>query len=66
VKRRELVRELERNGCFLKRSGAGHDIFHNPATKRSAPVPRHTEIPDTLCGLIKRQLGIDSRPTSGP
>jgi hypothetical protein len=30
--------------------------------KRSAPVPRHTEIPDTLCKLIERQLGIASNP----
>lgn len=33
-------------------------IQYNPATKRSAPVPRHTEIPDTLCKLIERQLAI--------
>jgi len=47
VKRREFVRELERSGCALKRSGGRHDIYHNPATKRSAPVPRHAEIPKT-------------------
>jgi len=32
--------------------------YYNPATKRSAPVPRHTEIPDTLFKLIERQLAI--------
>jgi len=49
---------LEAAGVVLKRAGSGHDIYYNPATKRSAPVPRHTEIPDTLCKLIERQLAI--------
>ncbi|RPH80772.1 MAG: addiction module toxin, HicA family [Nitrospiraceae bacterium] len=34
---------------MLTRSSGGHDMYHNPATKRSAPVPRHTEIANTLC-----------------
>jgi mRNA interferase HicA len=42
----------------LKRTGGGHDIYFNPTTKRSAPIPRHPEIPDTLCKLIERQLGV--------
>ena len=45
VKRRELVRRLERAACVLKRSG-------------SRPVPRRTEMPDSLCGPIWRQLGV--------
>jgi len=58
VKRRELVRELDRAGCILKRSSGRHDVYFNPATNRSAPVPRHREVPDSLCGLIRRQLGL--------
>jgi mRNA interferase HicA len=58
VKRREFVRELETSGCALKRSGGGHDIYYNPASRRSAPVPRHIEIPNSLCNLIRQQLGI--------
>ena len=58
MKRREFVRELVRAGSVLKRTSGGHDIYLNPATQRSAPVPRHTEIADSLCRLIKRQLGI--------
>jgi mRNA interferase HicA len=58
VKRREFVRELQRSGCIVKRSGGRHDIYHNPSTNRSAPVPRHAEIPNSLCNLIRRQLGI--------
>ncbi|MBE7541089.1 MAG: type II toxin-antitoxin system HicA family toxin [Solibacteraceae bacterium] len=64
MKRREFVRELERSGCVLKRSGARHDVYHNPSANRSAPVPRHQEIADSLCRLIKRQLGLgDHSPT---
>ncbi len=58
MKRREFVRKLEAAGAELKRAGAAHDIYFNPATNRTAPVPRHSEIPDTLCKLIERQLGI--------
>lgn len=65
MKRRKFVRELEHAGCVLKRSSGGHDIYHNPLTKRSAPVPRHSEIADSLCKLIKRQLEIVDPSGSG-
>jgi len=58
VKRREFIRELVAAGCFLKRPGKRHDIYTNPKTGRSAPVPRHTEIKNSLCDLIRKQLGI--------
>jgi len=29
-----------------------------PANKKKAPVPRPTEIKDSLCRIIKRQLGL--------
>jgi mRNA interferase HicA len=59
VKRRELIRQLLHAGCILRRSGGDHDIYSNPITGRKALVPRHTEIPESLCKLIKKQLGID-------
>jgi mRNA interferase HicA len=58
MKRGELLRELSAQGCELKRNGARHDIWRNPANGKSAPVPRHSEIPNTLCSLIKKQLGL--------
>lgn len=58
MKRREFLRELVAAGCYLKRSGGRHDIYANPKTGRISPVPRHTEIKDTLCALIRRQLGL--------
>jgi mRNA interferase HicA len=58
MKRGDLLRELAEQGCQLKRNGGRHDIWFNPANGKSAPVPRHTEIPNTLCTLIKKQLGL--------
>ena len=61
MKRRELIRQLESAGCVLKRPGGRHDIYFNPATNRSAPVPRHGEVPDSLCNLIRDSLGCRAR-----
>ena len=46
-------------GCELHRHGKKHDIYINPKNGKKAPVPRHTEIADTLCKQIKKQLGVD-------
>jgi len=58
MKRRELIRELIAAGCYLHRHGKRHDIYMNPKLGRKAPIPRHNEIRDSLCELIRRQLGI--------
>ena len=58
MKRAEFVRELTREGCLLDRHGGKHDIYLNPANNRKAPIPRHTEIKDSLCKLIRKQLGL--------
>ncbi|MDP6037624.1 MAG: type II toxin-antitoxin system HicA family toxin [Candidatus Latescibacteria bacterium] len=59
MKRRQFVRDLRRAGCLLKRHGSGHDIYINPQNGRQSPVPRHSEIKDSLCRLIKKQLDIE-------
>jgi len=56
VKRDELIRELIKEGCYLKRHGKKHDIYANHKNGRKAPIPRHCEIKETLCELIKKQL----------
>jgi predicted RNA binding protein YcfA (HicA-like mRNA interferase family) len=58
LKRKKFIRELVNAGCFLKRHGAKHDIYMNPRTGKKAPVPRHAEIKDSLCELIRKQLGL--------
>ena len=59
MKRTALVREPTDAGCRLVRHGKKHDSYVNANGGRKAPVPWHTEIADTLCRLITKQLGVD-------
>jgi len=56
VKRRDLVKKLTKAGCELLRHGGKHDIYHNPSSGRSEPVPRHREINELLARKILRSL----------
>ena len=56
MKRQDFIRELEKAGCYLKRHGKKHDIYVNPKNGKKAPVPRHAEIKNTLCEVIRKQL----------
>jgi predicted RNA binding protein YcfA (HicA-like mRNA interferase family) len=56
MKRRDLLAELEQVGCVLLRNGAKHDIYHNPKTGRSEPIPRHREINEFLVRKIIKSL----------
>jgi mRNA interferase HicA len=58
MKRKEFVRQLEREGCVLLRPGARHDIDVNPRTRQRQPVPRHAEIEDYLARHIRKYLGL--------
>lgn len=59
MKRRDLIAELERAGCFLLRNGSKHDIYHNPVSGKSEPVPRHREIDERLAKKILKSLTQD-------
>ncbi len=56
MKRKELIRLLERTGCILIRHGGRHDWYQNPKTKISQPIPRHNEIKETLANHIIKML----------
>jgi len=43
-------------GCALIRHGGNHDWYQNLSTKVSQPVPRHSEIADTLAKHILKML----------
>ncbi|MGH3088109.1 MAG: type II toxin-antitoxin system HicA family toxin [Rubrobacteraceae bacterium] len=58
MKRRQLLKHLASHGCELRREGANHSIYKNPATGETAPVPRHTEIANNLARKICKDLGI--------
>ena len=56
MKRKDLIKELIAEGCYLKRHGKKHDIYANPRNGKKAPIPQHSEIKESLCRLIKNQL----------
>lgn len=56
MKRRDLVRQIEKAGCKLIRHGARHDWYQNPRSGNCQPVPRHTEINEFLARHILRKL----------
>ena len=59
MKRRDLVAEIERIGCVLLRNGSKHDIYHNPKSGKSEPVPRHREVNELLAKKILKSLSQD-------
>lgn len=60
MKRRDLIRHLESQGCEFVREGKEHALYLNRQMKRSAAVPRHREIPEGTVRAICRALGIPS------
>ena len=59
MKRSELLEQLKKEGCVLLRNGSRHEIYINPKTGQKQPIPRHSEIDNTLAKHIKKYLGID-------
>lgn len=56
MKRRDLIKLLERNGWRLLRNGANHDIYTNGS--QLEPIPRHAEIKEQLAKAIIRRQGL--------
>ncbi len=63
MKRRDLIRHLEKQGCQLLREGGNHTVYVNPGANRVSAVPRHREINEFLARKICRDLGI-SEPSA--
>lgn len=54
MKRKDLVKLLEKNGWWQLREGGSHTVYTNG--KEVEPIPRHTEINEiTAKSIIKRQ-----------
>ena len=62
MKRRELLRHLETNGCFCARDTGPHSIWKNASTNEIQPVPRHTEINELLAKKILKTAKYGRRP----
>jgi len=58
VKRRQLIRHLEQQGCELLREGANHSVYVNRAAGKTSTVPRHSEVNDHLARKICKDLNI--------
>ncbi len=56
MKRRDLIKLLEKKGWYLKRNGGGHDLYTDGT--RIEPIPRHSEINERLAQAIIRKLGL--------
>jgi len=54
MKRRDLIKLLEKNGWWLKREGSDHTIYTNGSANE--PISRQTEIDEMLAKkIIKRR-----------
>ncbi|MDE0178738.1 MAG: type II toxin-antitoxin system HicA family toxin [Gammaproteobacteria bacterium] len=58
MKKRVLVGNLKRNGCYLLRQGRRHEWWQNRTTGNRSAVPRHSEIPNILVNKICRDLDV--------
>ncbi|MFI3220038.1 MAG: type II toxin-antitoxin system HicA family toxin [Methylococcales bacterium] len=58
MKRSELIRYLNAQGCELLREGGRHSWWHNSLQNKRSAVPRHNEISDILANKICKDLGI--------
>ena len=58
MKRRELIRHLEKEGCVLWREGKKHTVYYNPEKGNFSTIPRHAEILGILAIKICKDLGI--------
>ncbi len=56
MKRRALIKHLEKNGAEFKREGSRHTIYQ--LGDNVTQVPRHTEIDDNLARKICKDLNI--------
>jgi predicted RNA binding protein YcfA (HicA-like mRNA interferase family) len=61
MKASELTRLAKKNGCYIKRHGAEHDIWIDPKTGNTVQIPRHQskEVAIGTAHIIKKELGLN-------
>ncbi len=59
VKRRDLIRYLEKNGFYLLREGGNHSIYTND--KKVVPVKRHKQLDRITANELCKQAGLDPK-----
>ena len=58
MKRKDLLRHIEKNGCIFLREGGRHTVYINRTVKKCSTIPRHLEINDFLAKKICKDLEI--------
>ncbi len=58
MKRIDLIRHLESQGCVLVREGSKHSIYKNLKNRQMTSIPRHREVKEHLAMKIWDDLGI--------
>lgn len=58
MKRLDLIRLLEMQGCTLLREGGSHSVYVNRGSGKVSAVPRHREINDFLARKICKDLEV--------
>ena len=56
MKRKDLIRLLERNGWTVAREGANHTVYVKDG--QIEPIPRHSEIAEMLAKAIIKRRGL--------
>ena len=56
MKRRDLVKRLEKAGFVFERDGGNHDIYRRGNDKEQ--IPRHREINEKLARAIIKRWGL--------
>ncbi|MGD2187922.1 MAG: type II toxin-antitoxin system HicA family toxin [Desulfobacterales bacterium] len=59
VKRRDLIRYLEKNDFYLLREGGKHTIYTNG--KKVIPVKRHKQLDRITANELCKQAGLDPK-----
>ncbi|MHB8764912.1 MAG: type II toxin-antitoxin system HicA family toxin [Deferrisomatales bacterium] len=60
MKRVDLIRHLEQEGCELLREGGSHTVYVNRRKRLATTIPRHREVNEHLARRICRDLGVEA------
>jgi mRNA interferase HicA len=58
MKRKELIKYIERFGCVFYREGRKHTVYLNPKNRQTSTIPRHTDVDEYLTIKICKDLGV--------
>jgi predicted RNA binding protein YcfA (HicA-like mRNA interferase family) len=58
LKRRDLIRYIQKNGCEFLREGGDHTVYVNRKERKVSTIPRHREIDEYLARRICKDFAI--------